>query len=381
MPVAPDTKIIAPTDAEQARTGWKMQRHAAMRDRAEAAQRAEAVAAGRVIRGGTYRVTLPPEYSVSPDGPGAADAEFVTLPHSGQLAEVVEVTLPLSVITDPRNVWGAMRLVTVVNGAARNMARRIRGASQDDAQDAASRVIEDIMARTRGGMPLRTDVTPAAISGAVRHKLADIIAERERETPDGENYTDAASAADAEDHAEMQRALRDADPMLDLSISPWAPEIEHALEHVGLSQAERDAIVIDGVGVRAAEVARHTGRAPSTVRVSVRDGRRKLAARTDLEHVASVIDTIARTLTTDERRQRAGDILRRLITGTPEHARPIKPWPDRMPTRHPEDEADAHTVAHAPVTFRTISPDEVEASMQRVADRTRTRARASQPAR
>lgn len=273
-----EAKLIeGPSEKDQAIMGWKLQRRRAATERAEQAQRAEAIATGRVCRGGTYRVVLPPEYSVNPESPSAEDAEFVVLPHSGLLAEVVEVTLSREIVTDPRGVWNARRLVTVAMREARGVRRKAR-ATEAEAEDAAAEVIADIMERTRDGMPLLTDVTPQYLAHRAFLKLTEQARATGAETATEDVLTEAEAEAHAEE-AEARRAQRDADPMLNDWADPMSREVAEGAEALKLTAAERDALLIDGYGLRPADVARMTGRKAGSVRVTLHKGRAQLAER------------------------------------------------------------------------------------------------------
>lgn len=365
-----DDRTPAERDRDAAILGWKMQRKLTARDRAESAQRAEAVATGRRIRGGTYRVTLPADLSTNPASPMAADLEYVEAPGTGALCEVVEVTLPRNVSTDPRNVWEPTRMLAAVNYAATTVARRSRGISADDSAEIAARVVADIMARTHGGYPMRTDLTDDGIMGACHHKAADIIREREAETPDAligtgeaETVADAAAIADGDG----QRAQRDADAMLDpipdaygrpipgtgRDADPFPATCEALL--ADLTVGEREALRV-ALGERAADIARATGRTPGAVRVSVHKGRARIA---DNAILADGIRRAAGDETDAERAARiAASALRFMGNGDHGHARPILPLPDRYPARDADGDdgtTDPFTVPHAPIRISDVS--------------------------
>lgn len=350
---------ISPAEAAKAETimGWKMQRRLVARERAESAQRSEAVATGRKIAGGTYRVTLPPDLSINPESEMGERTDYVVAPGTGALCEIVEVTLPRNVATDPRNVWRTDRLMAAVNYSATRVARRSRGLSADDASEIAALVVADIMARTHGGAALRSDVTEDSIAGACHYKAADIVRARAAETPDamigtGEGETVADLAA-ADQGGDAQRAQRDADPMLNPDADPFPATCTDLL--ADLTVGEREALRV-ALGERAADIARATGRAAGTVRVSVHKGRAKLATRTDL---AERIAQAAGPETDAERAARiAASALRFMGNGDHGPARPLTAWPDRYPARTPDGDdgpADPFTVPHAPVTSSDVS--------------------------
>lgn len=355
---------------ESAVTGWKMQRKLVARERAEQAQRADAVATGRKIRGGTYRVVMPADLSINPSSQMAEtlDIDYVEAPGTGALCEVQNITLPRNVMTDPRNVWEASRLMAACNYAAAST--NVRGISADDRADIAALVVADIMARTHGGMPLRTDITADDIGGAARHKALDIIAARDAETPDGdigsgELETVAQATAQAISGAEMQRAQRDQDRM---TCEPIGDAYDRPIPGTGpmadpmpatcaemladLTGGERDALRV-ALGERAADIARATDRDPSAVRMSVKRGRAKLATRDDL---AEMIASASGPETDAERSVRiAASALRFLRNAEPTGERPIVPAPDRYPARDADAEPSPWEVPHAPVTISDVS--------------------------
>lgn len=351
-----DHDQISPAEAAKAEAimGWKMQRRLVSRERAESAQRAEAVATGRKIKGGTYRVTLPADLSINPESDMGERTDYVVAPGTGALCEVVEVTLPRNVCTDPRNVWRTDRLMAAVNYSAAKIARRSRGLSADDASEIAALVVADIMARTHGGAALRSDVTEDSIAGACHHKGADIVRARAAETPDamigtGEGETVADLAA-ADQGGDAQRAQRDADSMLNPDADPFPATCTDLL--ADLTVGEREALRV-ALGERPADIARATGRNPGAVRVSVHKGRARIAGNADL---AEAIARAAGPETDAERSARiAASALRFMGNGDHGPARPILPLPDRLPARTAEDEGDAFSVPHAPIRESDVS--------------------------
>lgn len=345
-----DTKLVPATAEEMQRLGWRMQRATAARERAEAAQWAKALATGRIVRGGTYSVTLPREYS------GDEDHGAVLDEHGRQ---VLDVTLPRSTVADPADRWTARQLASTAMRQADKARRSIRPRpSREAAQDAAADVVADILAKRYGTLPLRRDVTTGYLWQRARGRLIDAatVSRADRTArEDANGLPDAAEIAEELISGGMRRANGDRDPMLS---DPYPDAYGRAVPGTG---AEADPVPVhwhlaDREAVAAAhaagmltgpEAADRLGVKPSSVRVYLQ--RSRDALRQDgPDALAARIAADAATVTEDE-------ATARLMSDAPSHhGRPLIPWPDRTEDglEHPvmtyRPESDAHTDACTP---------------------------------
>jgi len=353
MPISADTTLSPPTAADQARLGWKMQRRLAERERAEQAAWAEAIATGRTVRGGTFRVTLPREYSRAAE---TADGTPTGAVLDGHGREIVEVTLPRNFTADPKagDRWTWRVLSTAAMREAEAARKTIRPRpSREAGEDAAASVIADILSATRGGMPRKDDWTRDRLRVAIRRDLIDATREDRNPAIDTDADAHGEDIATMQAASEMRRAQRDRDPMLRAWADPLSREDHAAADALDLGDRARDAIAADAHGLRAPDIGEARGiDNPTTVRSRIKRGRADIAKLDpcDVRDAYRAADAA----TGEDRRQRAARSLRDLI-GQPEHRdenRPTAVPPERMPARHPGDALDAFTVAHAPVTIR-----------------------------
>lgn len=374
MPLNPDTTLSPPTEADQARLGWRMQRMTVARERAESAQWAEAISTGRKLRGGSYTVTLPRDLSAP------LDAEHAQ--HDAHGCELVEVKLPREVCADPRAAdrWTWQRLSIAAMREAEAARRTIRPRpAREAAEDAASHVVLDILSRTSGTLPAKRDVTRDVLRIAARRRMIDATREDRNAAIDADADAHADDIAAMAAAGEMRRAQRDRDEMIappvdaygrdvdtvtldttgspaptGAAASPLSPEVEAIAAAAGLASARaREAIAASYYGQRAADIAEWTGSTPATTRQRVKRGRADIDAATPDPDARAAMRAAA-AATVEERRHRAAAELGRII-GQPEqradHGHTETP-PDRMPARTPNDSGDAWTVAHAPMRVR-----------------------------
>lgn len=354
--------IVPPSEADQAIAGWKFQRRAVARERAESAAWAEAIATGRTIRGGTYTVTLPRDLSRQADAPGcvlnAAGCEMVTV-DLGAVHSDGKRPGRAAHVADPRagTRWTWARLASAAMREAEAARRTIRPRpSTEAAEDAAQGVIADILSRTAGTLPTTEQWTRDRLRIAIRRDLIDATREDRNvgEDADAEIGDDLPAAQAA---SELRRAQRDRDPMLRPWADPLSREAHDIADAADLGERARDAIAADAYGLRAPDIAEYRQARPDTIRQRVKRGRADIAEAAPDADARDAIRAAA-AATVEERRHGAAAILKRTI-GQAERAtrnRPTLNPPERMPARNPDAPDGWHEVGHAPVHVRRAEP-------------------------
>lgn len=339
MSINPNTTLSPPSAEDQRRSGWLAQRSAAVKERAESALWAEALRTGRKQRGGTVTFTLPRDLSS-----GADDA-----PKDEHGREIVTVTLPHTVTADPADRWSERQLVSAANRACLKARSRIRPKpDRDTALDTAGALVMAILDRRFGTLPLRSDVTGAYLEQRAHGMMIDALGRGtvEDATVSAADVVDVADVAALVDASERQRAQRDRDPMLDVSVSPLSAEDQRAADRLGLAERERDAIGSLLAGERHADRAERNGRTVNTERQRHARALAHLTATYSPEHLRSAYrGARSAERTEQERRAWAARSAVAMIQEAPApstHGKRLT-WPERT---QPEEAA--------PITYRRM---------------------------